>query len=106
VRTLHRRMRTSTGFPPKRFLAMQRFRRSVYEIATRNGGLSLIALDLGFSDQAHLTREFQRHAGVSPSAFKQAWRGGHARAVRFLQDAGPSTRLRMAVWPLEATNSL
>ncbi len=106
VRTLHRRMRTSTGLPPKRFLALQRFRRSVYEIATRNTGLSLIAFNLGFSDQAHLTREFQRHAGVSPGAFKQAWRGRHARAVRFLQDTGPSTRLRMAVWPLEATNSV
>jgi AraC-like DNA-binding protein len=99
VRTLHRRMRTSTGFPPKRFLAVQRFRRSVYEIATENAELSLIAFDLGFSDQAHLTREFQRHAGVSPSAFKQAWRGRHGRAVRFLQDAGSSARLRMAVWP-------
>jgi AraC-like DNA-binding protein len=106
VRTLHRRMRTSTGLPPKRFLALQRFRRSVYEIATRNTGLSLIAFDLGFSDQAHLTREFQRHAGLSPGAFKQAWRGRHARAVRFLQDTGPSTRLRMAVWPLEATHSV
>ena len=103
MRTLHRRMRTSTGFPPKRFLAMQRFRRSVYEIATRSAGLSVIAFNLGFSDQAHLTREFQRHAGVTPGAFKQAWRGRHARAVRFLQDAGPSTRLRMAVWPLETT---
>jgi AraC-like DNA-binding protein len=99
VRTLHRRMRTSTGFAPKRFLSVQRFRRSVYEIATENTELSLIAFDLGFSDQAHLTREFQRHAGVSPSAFKRAWRGRHGRAVRFLQDAGPSTRLRMAVWP-------
>lgn len=101
VRTLQRRMRASTGFPPKRFLAMQRFRRSVYEIATRNVGLSLIAVDLGFSDQAHLTREFRRHAGVSPGVFKQAWRGRHARAVRFLQDASSSSRLRMAVWPLE-----
>jgi AraC-like DNA-binding protein len=99
VRTLHRRMRTSTGFPPKRFLAVQRFRRSVYEIATENTELSLIAFDLGFSDQAHLTREFQRHAGVSPGTFKQAWRGRHGRAVRFLQDTGPSSRLRMAVWP-------
>jgi AraC-like DNA-binding protein len=99
VRTLHRRIRTSTGLPPKRFLSVQRFRRSVYEIATENAGLSLIACDLGFSDQAHLTREFQRHAGVSPSIFKRAWRGRHGRAVRFLQDAGPSSRLRMAVWP-------
>lgn len=103
VRTLHRRMRTSTGFPPKRFLAMYRFRRSVYEIATRSTGLSVIAFNLGFSDQAHLTREFQRHAGVTPGAFKQAWRGRHARAVRFLQDTGSSTRLRMAVWPLGTT---
>jgi AraC-like DNA-binding protein len=106
VRTLHRRVRTSTGFPPKRFLAMQRFRRSVYEIATRNTGLSQIALDLGFSDQPHLTREFRRHAGVSPGAFKHAWLGHHARAVRFVQDAGPSPRLRTAVWPLETTTDL
>src|SRR5215831_14881250 len=83
--TLHRRTKASTGFGPKRFLTMRRFRRSVYEIATRNTGLSLIAFNLGFSDQAHLTREFRRHAGVSPGAFKQAWRGRHARAVRFLQ---------------------
>jgi AraC-like DNA-binding protein len=105
VRTLHRRMRTSTGFPPKRFLTVQRFRRSVYEIATENAGLSLIAFDLGFSDQAHLTREFQRHAGISPGAFKQAWRGRHGQAVRFLQDAGSSARLRVAVWPFETTTN-
>ena len=103
VRTLHRRMRASTGLPPKRFLAMQRFRRAVYEIATRNAGLSVIAIGLGFSDQAHLTREFRRHAGVTPGAFKKAWRGRHARAVRFVQDTGASNRLRMAVWPFETT---
>jgi AraC-like DNA-binding protein len=65
VRTLQRRVRTSTGCPPKRFLAMQRFRRSVYEIAAGGDGLSVIAFDLGFSDQAHLTREFRRHAHAS-----------------------------------------
>jgi AraC-like DNA-binding protein len=103
VRTLHRRMRTLTGFPPKRFLAMQRFRRSVFEIAAGEAGLSVIAGDLGFSDQAHLTREFRRHAGVTPGMFRQTWRGPHAQAVRFLQDADRSTRLVMAVWPLETT---
>jgi AraC-like DNA-binding protein len=103
VRTLQRRVRTSTGCPPKRFLAMQRFRRSVYEIAAAADGLSVIAADLGFSDQAHLTREFRRHAGVTPGAFRQAWCSPRARAVRFLQDAERSTRLTMAVWPLETT---
>ena len=103
VRTLQRRVRRSTGYPPKRFLAMQRFRRSVYEIAAGGDGLSVIASDLGFSDQAHLTREFRRHAGVTPGAFRQAWCRPRAQAVRFLQDAERSTRLMMAVWPLETT---
>ena len=103
VRTLQRRVRTSTGCPPKRFLAVQRFRRSLYEIAAGGDGLSMIACDLGFSDQAHLTREFRRHAGVTPGAFRQAWCRPRAQAVRFLQDAGRSTRLMMAVWPLETT---
>ena len=103
VRTLQRRVRKSTGCPPKRFLAMQRFRRSVYEIAAGGDGLSMIASDLGFSDQAHLTREFRRHAGVTPGAFRQAWCRPRAQAVRFLQDAERSTRLMMAVWPLGTT---
>jgi AraC-like DNA-binding protein len=103
VRTLQRRVRTSTGCSPKRFLAVQRFRRSVYEIAAGGDGLSMIASDLGFSDQAHLTREFRRHAGVTPGAFRQAWCRPRAQAVRFLQDAERSTRLMMAVWPLETT---
>jgi len=100
VRTLQRRVRTSTGCPPKRYLAVQRFRRSVYEIAAGGEGLSIIASDLGFSDQAHLTREFRRHAGVTPGAFRQAWCRPNAQAVRFLQDAERSTRLMLAVWPL------
>jgi AraC-like DNA-binding protein len=103
VRTLQRRVRMSTGCPPKRFLAMQRFRRSVYEIATRGDGLCMIASDLGFSDQAHLTREFRRHAGVTPGVFRRAWRRPRAQAVRFLQDAERPTRLTMAVWPLGTT---
>ena len=102
VRTLQRQVRASTGSAPKRFLAAQRFRRSFYEVATGGDGLSAIASDLGFSDQAHLTREFQRHAGVTPGAFRQAWREPRAQTVRFLQDAGGSSRLTMAVWPLEA----
>ena len=103
VRTLQRQVRTSTGCPPKRLLAVQRFRRSVYEIAAGGDGLSVIASDLGFSDQAHLTREFRRHAGVTPGAFRQAWCKPRAQAVRFLQDGERTTRLMMAVWPLGTT---
>lgn len=97
-RTLQRRTRTATGLPPKRFLALERFRRAVQEVPMRNAELSLVAAHLGFSDQAHLTREFRRHAGLTPGAFQQAWRGVRGQAVRFVQDGPSPTRLRVAVW--------
>jgi AraC-like DNA-binding protein len=98
-RTLQRRMRTATGLAPKRFLAVDRFRRAVREIATRQTKLSLVAGGFGFSDQAHLTREFRRHAGLTPKTFQQAWHGVRGQAVRFVQDGASPVRLRVAVWP-------
>lgn len=32
-------------------------------------GWAAVAADLGYSDQAHLTRDFRRHLGTSPSAY-------------------------------------
>jgi AraC-like DNA-binding protein len=101
TRTLQRRIKTSTGLPPKRFLSVERFRRAVQEVPIRNARLSAVAGDLGFSDQAHLTREFQRHAGLSPGAFQRAWGGFRGQAVRFVQDSSSPTRLRVAVWAPE-----
>lgn len=98
TRTLRRRTRTATGLPPKRLLTMERFRRAVYEVPLRPAELSGVAGDLGFSDQAHLTREFQRHAGLTPGAFQRTWQGGRGQAVRFVQDSASPTRLRVAVW--------
>lgn len=100
-RTLQRRMRTATGLSPKRFLAVDRFRRMVPEIAMRHAKLSLVAGRFGFSDQAHLTREFRRHAGLTPKTFQQSWHGARGQAVRFVQDGASHARLRVAVWPAE-----
>jgi AraC-like DNA-binding protein len=97
-RTLQRKMRTSTGLAPKQFMGVERFRRAVQDLSNRNAKLSVVASDLGFSDQAHLTREFQRHAGLPPGAFQRAYRGTDGRVVRFVQDSDSPTRLRVAVW--------
>jgi AraC-like DNA-binding protein len=97
-RTLQRRIKASTGLSPKRFLALGRFRYAVQEVSAPNASLSAVAGDLGFADQAHLTREFRRHAGLTPGAFQRAWRGSRGQAVRFVQDAQAPTRLRIAVW--------
>ena len=101
TRTLQRKTRTATGLPPKRLLTMERFRRAVYEVPLRRAQLSGVAGDLGFSDQAHLTREFQRHAGLTPRAFQRTWQGGRGQAVRFVQDSASPARLRIAVWAPE-----
>ena len=74
-----------------------RHQRGISSFATRKTGLSLIAFNVGFSDQAHLTREFQRHAGVSPGAFKQAWRGRNARAAE-------DRRARQCLQPSDSEN--
>jgi AraC-like DNA-binding protein len=101
TRTLRRRTRTATGLPPKRLLSMERFRRAVYEVPLGAGALSGVAGELGFADQAHLTREFQRHAGLTPGAFQRTWQGGRGQAVRFVQDSASPARLRVAIWAPE-----
>jgi AraC-like DNA-binding protein len=34
--------------------------------------LARVALDSGFADQAHFTRDFGRFAGLTPSAFRRS----------------------------------
>lgn len=46
-------------------------------IHATNESLVAIAMECGFSDQAHLTKLFRRVVGVSPGA----WRRTHGRAL-------------------------
>ena len=70
VRTLQRLFRSHVGASPKWAL----MRRRVQEAALRMergeaGDLAALALDLGYADQAHLTRDFKAMTGMSPRAF-------------------------------------
>jgi AraC-like DNA-binding protein len=105
-RTLQRKVRTSTGLSPKQLLAVQRFDCAVHTVPAANAKLAHIAGDLRFADQAHLAREFRRHAGLSPGAFRQMWQSSHGQAVRFFQDSSPTVRLRVALWAIEDTAAL
>jgi AraC-like DNA-binding protein len=68
-RTLRRRCGDAFGYGPKtleRILRFQRFLR----LLRRSDALQLVALALeaGYADQAHLTREVRRLSGFSPAA--------------------------------------
>ncbi|MGA7614711.1 MAG: helix-turn-helix domain-containing protein [Thermoanaerobaculia bacterium] len=60
------------GIGPKRLGRILRFRKAVRLIAKdRHAGLAGIALSLGWSDQAHMNRDFRELAGSPPAAFRQ-----------------------------------
>lgn len=64
-RTLERVVKAELGLPPKVLASVLRFQRALELL---DGGLpaSIAALDAGYADQAHLSREFRRFAGRPP----------------------------------------
>lgn len=75
--------RSSIGLAPKHYYRVQRFSAALTRIAQGNSKLADVATSVGYSDQAHLSREFRELAGVSPSAYRPLAEGGeHHHVVR------------------------
>lgn len=78
------------GRSPKQVAGLMRFENASTSLAQQvrqrgSADLARVAADSGFSDQAHLTREFTRYAGAGPSSwireeFRNIQDGGHAAA--------------------------
>ncbi len=79
ARQFQRRVADAVGYGPKALARILRFRRLQALAAAPTGRppLAELALDAGYADQAHMTSEVTRLAGVSP--------------VRFLKDRTPTT---------------
>jgi AraC-like DNA-binding protein len=71
-RQLRRRFQAAVGYGPKTLARVLRFRRFVDAIDGGQTDLASLALDAGYADQAHLTRETTRLAGLPPLAFVRA----------------------------------
>ncbi len=72
-RQLHRRCCAAVGYGPVLLRRVLRFRRFVSRIdAGDPADLAALAADLGYADQAHLTRESTEFAGLSPAALAHA----------------------------------
>jgi AraC-like DNA-binding protein len=64
--------RQATGCSPKRYARLLRFQALLMALrATPAKPLGELALDAGYSDQAHMNREFREFAGVTPQQYRQ-----------------------------------
>jgi AraC-like DNA-binding protein len=67
-RELQRRFRDHVGYGPKTLQRILRFQRL---LGLGDGALARAALDSGYADQSHLSREVRRLAGLTPSRLRQ-----------------------------------
>jgi AraC-like DNA-binding protein len=70
VRTLERKFKQSSGHTVKDVSGLMRFeqvRNHLWQYPDTN--LAGLAHELGYTDQAHLSREFKRYSGATPAAF-------------------------------------
>jgi methylphosphotriester-DNA--protein-cysteine methyltransferase len=68
-RQLRRRFHAAVGYGPKTLARVLRFRRFVDAVDRGCTDLAGLAFDAGYADQAHLTRETTRLAGLPPRMF-------------------------------------
>tara|TARA_R110002167_G_scaffold204404_2_gene408468 strand:+ start:1331 stop:2197 length:867 start_codon:yes stop_codon:yes gene_type:complete len=61
-----------TGMTPNMFLNTARMDKALFWLAKEDGRpLGVLSEELGFSEQGHFTRFFQRHIGASPSQYRR-----------------------------------
>ena len=70
-RRLERRFRAHVGIAPKQLCRITRFQRFLGALREGEPRLAAAAVRCGYTDQAHLTREFRDFAGLTPAAFRE-----------------------------------
>jgi len=69
---LARAFRRRHGCSPGEYHRRLRLSHAARRLASTRDSLARVALDAGFHDQAHFTRAFRSHVGVTPARFRMA----------------------------------
>jgi AraC-like DNA-binding protein len=72
VRAFERKFLAAFRVPPQRYLRKLRLRMASHALVFSHRSIVEVALDCGFADQSHFTREFRRHFGRTPRDYR-AW---------------------------------
>jgi len=94
-RQLRRRFLDAVGYGPKTLARVLRFQRFL-QLSGESVDLARLALDAGYSDQAHLTREARRLSGRTPAELVAAGAGPAGERVRSVQAVGAPGAYRPA----------
>jgi AraC-like DNA-binding protein len=68
--SLHRKIKSITGFPPSELIRSIRLRRAARLIASRADSATQIAQSVGFEDYSHFSKVFKKHFGMSPTEYQ------------------------------------
>lgn len=73
-----RAFKVSFGETPHRFVIRRRLLRAQHLLLTTTAGISQIAVEVGLTDQAHLTRLFRQFLNDTPHAWRRAMQESRA----------------------------
>ena len=73
-RTLQRVLRKRVGITPKWLIRRRRLQEAADRLRDADADLSGIAIELGYADQAHFTRDFRAATGLTPGRFAARFR--------------------------------
>jgi AraC-like DNA-binding protein len=81
VRALERKFRASFHVTPQEYLRKLRLRVASRALVYTNQPLAKVALNCGFADQSHFSREFRRHFGRTPRDYRAHYSPGSDAAA-------------------------
>jgi transcriptional regulator GlxA family with amidase domain len=71
---LRRIFRLGTGLSPSGYFARRRVLAAAARLLDPSASVTGVAVDLGYSDTAHLSRHFRRELGLSPREYRRRYR--------------------------------
>lgn len=76
--TFLRTFKRDFSLTPKRYIISRRLKKVAELLSTSDKAFCEISILCGFSDQSHMTREFKRVTGITPSAYQRKMQAGQA----------------------------